>query len=108
MDPDIDRLQIAIDAFVFPLRYREGFDAVAFGRLQEVIGIVTQRWGESESIPKIVAWQLCSLSIFVWRIADNYENAERERIQQASSSIAHMVDRCFLPSTEERLAYDRD
>lgn len=104
--PGVDHLITAIGAFTIPLHEDRGFSRGAFDTLQEAISICTQRWSDESSIPKVVAWQLCSLSTEVLGYAEQYEGPEREQIVQASRTLINLINRCMLPSSDEHLLYD--
>ena len=77
---EIEHLVVAIDSFVIPLRRYEGYNDTKFKTLCEAIEGCRKRWSDDNLIPKMLAWQLATLSFAIIRYAENYENGESELI----------------------------
>jgi hypothetical protein len=101
--PEIVDLARALWAFYEPIRYRRGFDQSAFDEVCNAIRTCTQRWGDAEEVPRVVAWLLAN---YAYTIAVNkdvaawYADDEAERIRRATSTISDLIGDCFKPAQD--------
>ena len=99
MQPMVQELDAAVEAFLVPLRRGDGFGESQFRDLCSVLHKCAVVWAESESIPKHAANIFIDLQRAIENCSYAYGNEEGSRIQGAAFEVAKLL-REILPSDE--------